>query len=78
VELSLEGLCCITGLERSTAITTGGEICTSGLGGKYPKDLIVGAVREVLEDSQGLSAIAVIEPAANIASLRDVFVLTNF
>ncbi|MDR2647584.1 MAG: rod shape-determining protein MreC [Oscillospiraceae bacterium] len=68
----------IAQLDRSTAITVGGLINTSGLGGIYPKDLIIGTVREIQGDSKIVSAVAIVEPAVDFASLRDVFVLTSF
>jgi rod shape-determining protein MreC len=76
--LAEQGLCRLPELKRSTAIAMGGLICTSGLGGIYPKDLIIGAVTEVLDDTATISAFAVIQPAVDFSSLRDVMVLTNF
>ncbi|MCL2105882.1 MAG: rod shape-determining protein MreC [Oscillospiraceae bacterium] len=78
VELSQEGLCQVAELDRSTAVATGGYICTSGVGEIYPRDLIVGTVLEVIDDSQSLTATAIVLPAADFDALRDVFVLTSF
>ncbi|MDR1733902.1 MAG: rod shape-determining protein MreC [Oscillospiraceae bacterium] len=77
-ELSREGYCSIQNLQRSTSISAAGLICTSGLGGVFPKNLIIGTVREIRDDEQALSAIAVIEPAIDFSNLRDVFVLRAF
>jgi len=72
---SQQGLCAVTQLPRTTAIIPGALICTSGRGGIYPKDLILGTVTDVVDDDQNVSAIAIVEPAADFAALRDVFVL---
>lgn len=78
IELSKDGLARLSGLERSTAIAPEGIVCTSGVGGIYPRDLIVGTVREVLNDEHDISSYAVLEPGVDIAHLQDVFVITDF
>ena len=70
-----QGLCAVQQLPRTTAIIPGALICTSGRGGIYPKDLILGTVTDVVDDDQNVSAIAIVQPAADFAALRDVFVL---
>jgi rod shape-determining protein MreC len=74
-ELGWQGLCAVQQLPRTTAIIPGALICTSGRGGIYPKDLILGTVTDVRDDDQNVSAIAIVQPAADFAALRDVFVL---
>jgi len=73
--LSRQGMCAVPQLPRTTAIIPGALICTSGRGGIYPKDLILGTVIDVVDDDQNVSAIAIVQPAADFAALRDVFVL---
>lgn len=77
-DLSSDGKCMLPGLKQSTSITGGSVICTSGIGGIYPKDLIIGTVKEVLNDTQTVSVYAVIEPGVNIDDLQDVFVIKSF
>jgi len=74
-ELAARGLTAIPQLERTTAITAGYLIVTSGLGGIYPRNLILGTVTEIIDGEQGFYAAAIIEPAADLTSLRDVLVL---
>jgi len=74
-QLGQEGLCAIQQLPRTTAIIPGALICTSGWGGIYPKGLTLGTVTDVIDDDQNVSAIAIVQPAADFAALRDVFVL---
>lgn len=78
LEYSEQGLCAVQQLPRTTPISPGALICTSGRGGKYPQGLIVGTVIDVVDDSQNISAIALVQPAVDFSALRDVFVLTAY
>ncbi len=75
---SEKGHCVFSGLERTTAVSPGGIILTSGIGGIYPKGLIIGTVSEVCESEYDLSNYAVIEPGVNIKEIEDLFVITDF
>ncbi|NLL63054.1 MAG: rod shape-determining protein MreC [Ruminococcaceae bacterium] len=76
--LAKEGLCRLSALERTTAIAPGGIVCTTGVGGVYPRDLIVGTVKEVRNDEHDVSSYAIIQPAADIDGLEDALILINF
>ncbi len=77
-EYALKGSCLFSGLERTTAVSPGGIILTSGIGGIYPKGLIIGTVSEVCESGYDLSNYAVIEPGVNVKEIEDLFVITDF
>ncbi len=72
---SEQGLCAVTQLPRTTSIIPGALICSSGLGGIIPQGLELGTVTDVVDDSQKVSVVAIIQPAVDFESLRDVFVL---
>ncbi|PIE80429.1 MAG: rod shape-determining protein MreC [Chloroflexi bacterium] len=56
-----------------------GEVAlTSGLGGKFPQDIVIGRVSEVERSEAELSQQAVVQPAADFDALEVVFVITNF
>lgn len=78
MEYSQKGNCTLSGLSRSSSITPGGIIVTSGIGATYPKGLIIGTVSEINESPYDLSSYAVIEPGVDISQLEDVFVITQF
>ena len=78
LEYAENGLCVMESLDRTTSITPGGLVLTSGIGGLYPKGLIIGSVKEIGESKFELSSYAVIEPGADIDELEDVFVITGF
>lgn len=78
IALSSEGLCKLHYLPKNSGISAGELIVTSGIGGVFPKNLVVGTVRSIELDSNGLSLSAVIEPAADIAGVTDVLVIKSF
>ena len=78
IELSAESLCLMAGLTSDTAISVSGIVCTSGLAGVFPRDLIVGFVTEVRNSDTDVSCYAVVEPGVDISSLSDVCVITAF
>ncbi len=78
IDYAKNGHCILSGLSRTTAVTPGGLILTSGIGGTYPKGIIIGTVSEVAESKFDLSSYAVIEPGVNIKDIEDLFVITDF
>lgn len=78
VALAQDGFCHMPGLSTSTAVTSGGIVCTSGVGGIYPRDLIIGTVVDIVDGSVDISASAVIEPGADFDSMTEVFIITEF
>lgn len=78
VELALAGQCKMSYLDRESGAAAGDTIVTSGVGGVFPKDLIIGKIREIRMENHGVSLYAVVEPAADIRDVKDVFVITGF
>lgn len=78
LSLSKEGFIRLSGLKKNTPVVSGGLICTSGIGGIYPKDLIIGSVTEIKTDEMGLGAIALVTPGIDYSLLTDVFIITDF
>ena len=77
-EQSAGGSCSLSGLDKNTAVSKGGIICTSGTGGIFPKDLIIGTVTSVEQSSTDISANAVLEPAVDSRDISSCFVITSF
>ncbi len=77
-ELSVDEKCKLTGLDTKTAISEGGIVCTSGTGGIFPKDLIIGTVSSVQQSETDLSSYAVIEPVVNSKEIHDCFIITAY
>ena len=59
-------------------LLNGDIILTSGVGGVYPKDLVIGTVTEVKKDISGMGDYAIIEPRVDLNRLTQVFIITDF
>ena len=62
-------------LMRDGDVIKGDKIMTSGLGGIYPKGLLIGEVTDVVDDDGGLLKTALIRPALDFSRLEEVFVI---
>ena len=76
-EYASQGLCTFTNLSRDTQATVGDEIITTGLGGVFPADILVGTVEKLAPESSGKSMVAVVRPGQDIDSLKHVFVIVD-
>ena len=76
--MAKDGLCRLSGIERTTQIAPGGMVCTSGTGGIYPKDLMIGKVTEIADATENISSYAVIKPYVDFSKLIDLFIITGF
>lgn len=65
-------------LSQNTNLTPGEILLTSGLGGNYPGDVIVGQVVEINKTENQLFQTALVQPVVDFTALRAVLVITNF
>lgn len=70
--------CKLPGLDKESTIAAGGVICTLGIGGVFPKDLIVGTVSEISKSKTDISFYAKIESNIDLSEIKDVFIITDF
>lgn len=73
-----DGLCTLTNLERSTETRAGDQVITTGLGGVFPPDVLVGVIKELTPEASGKSMLAVIKPGADPRTVRHVFIITSY
>jgi len=59
-------------------IEIGEVVLTSGLGGKFPQDMVIGRVSEVERREAELFQRAIIQPAVDFDAIEIVFVITDF
>ena len=78
ISLAGEGLLRVDYLPRDCKAKEGDIISTTGVGGIYPRDIVVGIIKELLPDSKGLSLYAVTEPPVDIRDVENVLVITSF
>ena len=76
--LRYSGKCRLGYIARDTDIQTGDFVETSGLGGIFPKGLLIGTVIEIYDENATMSKAATIEPLADIEKLNEVFVVTGY
>lgn len=76
--LMLAGELKLTYLPVDTKLVSGDQVTTSGLGEIFPEGLMVGTVRSLYTEADGLSRSAVVVPAADLADIRYVYVITDF
>lgn len=77
LKLQEQGKCRMVYVDKSSVITVGDDLETSGLGGIYPKGIYLGRVLEAESDSTELSQQAIIETAVDFDSLSVVFIITD-
>jgi len=75
--LAADGNLRLSFVSKNANIIVGDTVITSGLGGIYPKGLVIGKIQKIRPDIQGISQYAVISPEADIKNLCAVFVIKN-
>ena len=68
----------VTYLPEGTALLVGDYITTSGLGGYYPSNLVIGTVESVEADENGLVQYAILTPMLDFDALTEVFIIKSF
>ena len=77
-DYAAEGLCILSNLSRSTLTKANEQVITTGLGGVFPPDVLVGVVQELVPEASGKSTIAVLKPGADPRTVKHVFIITNY
>lgn len=65
-------------LTRDTEVQPGSIITTSGAGGVFPGDLLIGRVDSVERSNADPSYYAILTPYVDVTEVTDVFVVTDF
>lgn len=65
-------------LPRDCDILIGDMVLTSGAGGKFPKDLVIGTVDQVMTEKNGISEYAVITPSVDLDAITQVYVIKSY
>ncbi len=75
VELRSKGLCRADYIPPNVDVAPGDTIETSGIGGIYPKGIIIGKVVKVIKNEGQYDSYAIIQPMVDFQRLEDVIVL---
>ncbi len=76
--LMQEGLLRLSFVSEGAKLVTGDQVTTSGLGGVYPPGLVVGSVRTLYVEEDGVSRYAQVEPEADISGAQYVYVIVDY
>lgn len=77
-ELADQNLVQMTSIDPKAALQTGELVVTSGMGGIFPANIVIGTVERIGTGAQDISLTAVLRPASEIQSVKNVFVITSF
>lgn len=67
----------LTYLVSDADIVTNDVITTSGFGGIYPKGILLGKVKEIKMESNGLTKFAYVQPTADFKTMEEVVVIKS-
>ncbi len=76
--LMQEGKLKLTYLAENAQLVEGDAVLTSGKGTYIPQGLVIGYITSVLSEASGQTLYGVVEPAADLANLSQVFIITSF
>ncbi|MEH7106625.1 MULTISPECIES: rod shape-determining protein MreC [Bacillaceae] len=65
----------VKAIPSGAKVVKGQTVITSGLGGVFPKGLIIGKVEEVKPDQYGLNQTALVKPGADFYDIQSVIVI---
>jgi rod shape-determining protein MreC len=69
-----DSLCRMTFIDRLAQLKLGDQVLTSGLGGIFPKGIVIGTVRAIKPSADALYQEVNIAPAVDLARIDEVFV----
>jgi rod shape-determining protein MreC len=75
---SITGDLSLTNIPQDVDLKSGEILLTSGLGGNYPPDILIGQVVSVTKKENQLFQTASVQPIVNFSTLRAVLIITNF
>ena len=72
------GLLRMSYLSSDTQVEPGDIVTTSGAGGTYPEDIIIGEVQSVQKAENDISYYAVVKPYEDLTDIQEAFVVIDF
>lgn len=76
--LMSQGRLKLTYLQDAGVLVIGDTVLTTGSGGVYPSGLVIGTVADLRLDQGGFAEYGIMEPAVELPSLRQVFVIRGY
>jgi rod shape-determining protein MreC len=75
---SITGDISLISIPQDVVVNPGEILLTSGLGGNYPPDVLIGQVINATKKENELFQTASVQPIINFSTLRAVLIITNF
>jgi rod shape-determining protein MreC len=72
-----DGMCQMINLPLNSDIIEGDRIITSGLGGIFPKGILIGEVVEVLDEERENYKTAIVKPAADFLHMEELLIIRS-
>ena len=76
--LMQQGMTKLAHLTEGALLLAGDTVLTSGKGGRFPQGLVAGTILEVKTEAGGQTPYGVVEPACDLDSLSQIFVIKEF
>ncbi len=77
-ELRTDGVCRMVYIEPDSDIRVGDKVLSSGMGGVYPRGIVIGRVTEISVDENTRTLTALIEPSADLESISKLMIITEY
>lgn len=75
IEFKSEGLCIMDTINETMNLELGDVVETSGMGGIYPKGILIGQIIDIHKETSLIERHAIIEPFIDFNELEEVFIL---
>ena len=73
----ISSYCLLQYIDKSAEISYGDEVITSGMGGVYPKGILIGTVVSVSKKRYGIFQEALVKPTIDFGRLEEVYIITR-
>lgn len=77
INLKEQGLCRLDYIPFDADVEIGDLVETSGLGGIYPKGILIGKIVQIRKTSSEMDRYAIVEPVVDLKKIEEVFILTS-
>lgn len=77
IELKEEGLCIMDTVSETMHMQVGDVIETSGMGGIFPKGILIGEITEVHKATSIIGRYAIVEPFIDFNAIEEVYILKD-
>lgn len=75
IEYKAKGLCIMDTISEDVVLREKDVVETSGMGGIYPRGILIGTVEEIFKSDSLIERYALVRPLVDLNSIREVFIL---